>query len=599
MSQSTDDILIIENMLSPGQTDYLFGLLRQDRLQESKVGTRVDPQQKIRQDYFLRDSECGPVDVQVIKGTAAIVKSVFDVELQYRERWKIGFYDGARQGHYNPHTDVQGNMTHRVLSIIIALSDPADYSGGDLCFPDLSQSFKPGKGTAIIFSSALKHGVNPVIAGERYTLISFMFDEVHRSKSGKNAADYLPVLNGESSASVLPVVNIKHCVNTHAKLDESRQPTIALQPAAHSLGALSSNSVIQQEHALTDAPGKDIAAGSSGSKESKRGDRLLIPLTADSGPGNQIMGVKEALVLGRLLDRVVLLPPLHQHYIAGQRSWDFEEIFKYEDYSKARPIKPSDSAILKTASSHVLHKNYLHSTLKIENLLGIKPAEKLLAQRRIRTPKDLFELDKIDDELLCLKHIFNSVSISECGWNGCVECALAPQWEKEYKEICRELDFADRVKLFGEAYIKEHIGKKFVAVHLRYPDVMRGNKLVDIAGYSEEDVAQVLLNVATQHGLTRMQIFIATNKPEQLQGTALEGFHVYEKCHEDDIEPFIEQYICTQSKVFLLSKFNDFDRIGEPHQRSTWSAFVKDYRQYRMQNTANIPLQDLLHRQKA
>jgi hypothetical protein len=171
------DYIVLENLLPDSLIKYVFETLKKYQFQESKVGIRVDPKQKIRRDCFLSTVDCGPLDTFILNSVDSVTKEKFDIAIQYRERWKIGFYDGQEKGHYNLHTDIQGSMEHRKLSFVIALSDPGAYEGGELYFPTLGQEFKLKKGSGIIFKPELLHGVKPVISGTRYTLLSFMFDE--------------------------------------------------------------------------------------------------------------------------------------------------------------------------------------------------------------------------------------------------------------------------------------------------------------------------------------------------------------------------------------------------------------------------------------
>jgi len=68
-------------------------------------------------------------------------------------------------------------MEYRKISIIIALSDPKDYEGGELHFSELNKSYKLNKGTIVVFKSDEMHGVTPVTSGKRKVIISFGFDQ--------------------------------------------------------------------------------------------------------------------------------------------------------------------------------------------------------------------------------------------------------------------------------------------------------------------------------------------------------------------------------------------------------------------------------------
>ena len=59
----------------------------------------------------------------------------------------------------------------RKLSIVVQLSDPEDYEGGELYFPIQGIEFKPKARAAYFFPGDMNfiHGVRPVLSGCRYT----------------------------------------------------------------------------------------------------------------------------------------------------------------------------------------------------------------------------------------------------------------------------------------------------------------------------------------------------------------------------------------------------------------------------------------------
>lgn len=72
-------------------------------------------------------------------------------------------------GHFLDHVDVmEGNAT-RKLSIVVLLSDPADYEGGELIIRSRHDPTPTPRerGSIIVFPSWTLHGVTPVTAGER------------------------------------------------------------------------------------------------------------------------------------------------------------------------------------------------------------------------------------------------------------------------------------------------------------------------------------------------------------------------------------------------------------------------------------------------
>tara|TARA_A100001015_G_scaffold172950_1_gene192249 strand:- start:714 stop:1103 length:390 start_codon:yes stop_codon:yes gene_type:complete len=97
---------------------------------DSKVGNRVNKEKKIRKDVYFSQSESKEMDKIYFNKIQKIVKENFNLILKYRETYKLGTYYGDEEGFYIPHTDTQGGMQHRKISIVICLSKIDDYEGG-------------------------------------------------------------------------------------------------------------------------------------------------------------------------------------------------------------------------------------------------------------------------------------------------------------------------------------------------------------------------------------------------------------------------------------------------------------------------------------
>lgn len=85
-------------------------------------------------------------------------------------------------GHQRYHTDIRYDFNRdyihdclRKITVILMLSDPSEYEGGELLLNLSSEarasSFKLPKGHVIMFPSFMPHQVNPVTAGVRKTLV--------------------------------------------------------------------------------------------------------------------------------------------------------------------------------------------------------------------------------------------------------------------------------------------------------------------------------------------------------------------------------------------------------------------------------------------
>jgi len=92
-------------------------------------------------------------------------------------------YDESYLGEYKMHQDVfwvNPGTTHRKISLVLQLTDPSEYEGGDLLFHhtgfpptdgDMKEMKK--KGTVIAFPSFLFHQLTPVTKGKRRSLVAW------------------------------------------------------------------------------------------------------------------------------------------------------------------------------------------------------------------------------------------------------------------------------------------------------------------------------------------------------------------------------------------------------------------------------------------
>ncbi len=101
------------------------------------------------------------------------VDIVAPFDLQFTE------YHGSARGKYDWHQDVwleSDRCYDRKLSLVVQLSDPADYEGGGFEFFGIAS---PGanfaaRGSMLIFPSFLQHRVSPVTRGVRRSLVSWI-----------------------------------------------------------------------------------------------------------------------------------------------------------------------------------------------------------------------------------------------------------------------------------------------------------------------------------------------------------------------------------------------------------------------------------------
>lgn len=92
----------------------------------------------------------------------------------FDEHFQYTVYDASKEGHYDWHVDAGKPQSNaRKLSLVIQLSDPSEYEGGDL---ELMVSNTPlkvdkKKGAIVAFPSYVLHRVTPVTSGIRKTMV--------------------------------------------------------------------------------------------------------------------------------------------------------------------------------------------------------------------------------------------------------------------------------------------------------------------------------------------------------------------------------------------------------------------------------------------
>ncbi len=105
----------------------------------------------------------------------------FGFDLNYLRDIQYTTYKSENSGKYDWHQDtfwLNPTANHRKISMIIQLSDPKEYSGGEFQvdpeFGVLDQQSVKQRGTVIAFPSFLRHRVTPVTSGIRRSLVCWI-----------------------------------------------------------------------------------------------------------------------------------------------------------------------------------------------------------------------------------------------------------------------------------------------------------------------------------------------------------------------------------------------------------------------------------------
>lgn len=119
------------------------------------------------------------VHEQIQKGLEEISKENPFLSISHGESFTLVKYGVG--GKYGPHVDFQ--PTHpksrspiRQISVVMYLTDPDNYEGGEIHFPRQNITLKPKPGEIIYFPSCYTHvhEVKPVTKGERYVILTIL-----------------------------------------------------------------------------------------------------------------------------------------------------------------------------------------------------------------------------------------------------------------------------------------------------------------------------------------------------------------------------------------------------------------------------------------
>jgi len=93
----------------------------------------------------------------------------------YHDSLQYTIYNG-NGGHYDWHADLGPNMSNRKLSVVLQLSDPSEYEGGELQMNLGSSiiSVPRQKGLICFFPSFVLHRVTPLTSGIRTSLVTWL-----------------------------------------------------------------------------------------------------------------------------------------------------------------------------------------------------------------------------------------------------------------------------------------------------------------------------------------------------------------------------------------------------------------------------------------
>lgn len=116
------------------------------------------------------------LDAKLQRRVMPQIAKAFQTRVSRREDYRIACYDAERDGWLGPHRDNPTKQTrHRRFTMAVTLN-AEEFEGGALRFREYSgRGYLVPTGSAIVWSCALLHEVEPVTAGRRFILGTHLF----------------------------------------------------------------------------------------------------------------------------------------------------------------------------------------------------------------------------------------------------------------------------------------------------------------------------------------------------------------------------------------------------------------------------------------
>ena len=144
---------------------------------------------------------------------------------------------------------------------------------------------------------------------------------------------------------------------------------------------------------------------------------------------NQIVGIKEGLLLSKMLDREFIFPPIIQHYTLNRSNrgsinnikyWKFNEVFNY-DNKKNKELVDNLSLLQSSTKIYCTRNTDIKNNLRMEKIFNINCQKTTISKKQFRNKTD-YKLLRESDHNLFISHLYNNTAISKCFWNGCDIC---------------------------------------------------------------------------------------------------------------------------------------------------------------------------------
>ena len=319
------------------------------------------------------------------------------------------------------------------------------------------------------------------------------------------------------------------------------------------------------------------------------------------GFGNQMLGFKEACIIAKHTNRIIVEPIFIPHGTIRNECKDyykFSDIFdmdcfysvmKCVNVQQISHIKINNVYNIRGKNEKNLTDSYYNLQKDYYNLSNVTFNK--INKQYIKSYDDFDELKNIDDDVLVLLGTFNNIILSNCYKNGCLneKCTLNKCFIEDYNNIVQCINFNTNIETIANnnlKFINTDINNLCV-FHMRVLDLCK-NKSFEYSynNYNEKAVYNSICSYLKQIGkesLIENIFLIAPPQYETINNLQIFNTDLVRRIddnkftHDKFILSLVELFISEKAKILITSPTNT-PNVVKQHTRSSFTLQTKNMR---------------------
>ena len=172
---STSPFVYADGVFSVGDLDRIQEILNKLELVDGQTQETFDNYRKSLVSFLGCDDNTKWIFEKLSNVIHQLNTTYYRFNITGLDNIQYAFYDSEFGGKYDWHHDyIEGTGPSRKLTVVIQLSDPNEYSGGELeIFPEIQVPKK--RGLVCMFPSYSHHRVTPIVSGQRKVLVAWVW----------------------------------------------------------------------------------------------------------------------------------------------------------------------------------------------------------------------------------------------------------------------------------------------------------------------------------------------------------------------------------------------------------------------------------------